>query len=287
MSRQLLVKLTVAVLAGIITSVSPMEAQGRAKGRTDRVRVAYTEPKNPEHRPLYEQLKKGRVLERIRTVMSSVRLPARLLLKTAGCDGVVNAWYQDRVVQVCYEYLAEAIRNAPQQAISDVTREAAILGATADVFLHEIAHALFDMLEIPILGREEDAADQVAAYIMLQLGAREARNLIAGTAYLYAIDVMQKSPRLKDFSDAHGVPAQRFFNLLCIAYGSNPKAYQDVVDKGLLPKGRAEGCEYEYAQLEHAFEALILPHIDRKRRDRVRAHIRATKWKELLPPAPK
>jgi hypothetical protein len=37
-----------------------------------------------------------------------------------------------------------------------------------------------------------------------------------------------------------------------------------VVEKGFLPEERAVGCQREYAQLAHAFETLIGPHIDRK-----------------------
>lgn len=284
MNPKAIFSLSFVAMAALTLSVTLADAQDRGKARTDRIRVAYVEPKNPEHAQLYEQMKASRVLERIRMLMSPVRLPARLLLKTEGCDGVVNAWYFEQAVTVCYEYLAEAIRNAPQKSIGEVTREGAILGAAADVFLHELAHALFDMLEIPIFGREEDAADQLAAYLMLQMGSQEARNLVAGTAYLYAVEVMQKSPRLKDFADAHGLPAQRFFNLLCMAYGSSPKTYQDIVDKGLLPKDRAEGCEDEYAQVEHAYQTLILPHVDRRLAAKVRARVRSGKWKELLSP---
>ena len=65
------------------------------------------------------------------------------------------------------------------------------------------------------------------------------------------------------FADEHGTPAQRFFNLLCIAYGADPKLFSDVVEKGFLPEDRAVGCKREYVQLSHAFETLIGPHIDR------------------------
>ncbi len=47
---------------------------------------------------------------------------------------------------------------------------------------------MFDLLQLPILGREEEAADQVSAFIMLQLGKEEARRLILGTAYAYRIE---------------------------------------------------------------------------------------------------
>jgi len=60
----------------------------------------------------------------------------------------------------------------------------AILGPFVDVFLHESGHAVFDLLKLPVLGREADAADLFSAYVMLQLGKEDARTLILGSAYL-------------------------------------------------------------------------------------------------------
>ena len=42
--------------------------------------------------------------------------------------------------------------------------------------------------------------------------------------------------------------------------------FADLVDKGHLPKERAEGCWAEHAQVGHAFVTLIRPHIDPSRR---------------------
>jgi len=48
-----------------------------------------------------------------------------------------------------------------------------------------------------------------------------------------------------------------------VLYGADPKLFSDVVKKEFLPEDRAVGCRDEYAQLSHAFESLIGPHIDR------------------------
>jgi hypothetical protein len=71
------------------------------------------------------------------------------------------------------------------------------------------------------------------------------------------------------FANAHGTPAQRMYNLLCIAYGADARLFADVVEKGYLPKDRAEDCEDEYGQVGRAFTRLIGPHIDRARAKRV------------------
>ena len=135
-----------------------------------------------------------------------------------------------------------------------------------DVFLHEAGHATFSSLQIPLFGRQEDAADQFSTYMMLRFDKAEARRLILGSAYQYKGDLASPTITVKqqNFADEHGTPAQRFFNLLCTAYGSDPKLFADVVAKGFLPEDRAVGCEREYIQLSHAFRTLIGPHIDGK-----------------------
>jgi hypothetical protein len=133
-----------------------------------------------------------------------------------------------------------------------------------DTCLHEFAHALFDMLQVPVLGREEDAADQVSAYIMLNLGKAEARRLIWGTSYAYKTEAETATapPAVKQFADAHGTPAQRLYNLLCIAYGADAQLFGDMVEEAHLPEERTENCKDEYRQVAHAYEKLIGPHID-------------------------
>ena len=113
-----------------------------------------------------------------------MRLPRALLLKVEGCDGESNAWYADDAVTVCYEYLEDILQNAPKETTpAGVTRSDAIVGPTLEVFLHEVGHAVFDYLSVPVLGREEDAADQFAAYVLLQFAESDARRLIYGVAY--------------------------------------------------------------------------------------------------------
>ena len=47
------------------------------------------------------------------------------------------------------------------------------------------------MLQLPVFGREEDAADQMAAYLYLQLDPAESRRLITGTVYAYTYEAIQ------------------------------------------------------------------------------------------------
>src|SRR5262249_1579898 len=118
----------------------------------------------------------------------------------------------------------------------------------------------------PLFGREEDAADQFSTYILLRFEKDEARRLILGSAYQYKGDLSAPTVTVtqQTFADEHGTPAQRFFNLLCMPYGADPKLFADVVEKKFLPEDRAIGCEREYQQVAQAFNTLIGPHIDKR-----------------------
>jgi len=246
-------------------SCAPVFAEKTPELQPKRVVIDYVAPPNPAHQHIYDVLKERRVLERFRDYLSPLRLPTKLTLKTDGCDGESNAWYEesDHTVTVCYEYLDEVLRNAPDvTTAAGVTPQDALVGPTIEVFLHEVAHAIFNLLKVPILGREEDAADQVADYLILHLDEDIAKQTVAGVGYMYANEMKSQTPGMQQFANVHGLPAQRFFNVLCMAYGRDPKAYAVVVEKGYLPESRAETCGDEYNQVDYAFKKLIAPYID-------------------------
>ena len=74
---------------------------------------------------------------------------------------------------------------------------------------------------------------------MLRFDKEEARRLILGSAYQYKGDLSAPTVTIaqQKFADEHGTPAQRFFNLLCMAYGADPKLFADVVEKRLPARG--------------------------------------------------
>jgi hypothetical protein len=235
--------------------------------RPNRVDVEYEAPKSSAHDTLYRLAQERRLLEKIRDLLAPLRLPTRLLLKARGCDGEVNAWYDDAVITVCYEFLDWVWQSVPEQTTqAGVAPIDALTGPVVQIIIHEAGHAAFDLLKIPIFGREEDDADQFSAYVILQAGKEEARRLIAGAAYQYKSGVQSENQTIatKRLADEHPTMGQRFFNILCLAYGADAELFKDIVANGYLPKERAEGCRDEYAQVAYAFKTLIGPYIDRK-----------------------
>jgi hypothetical protein len=244
--RLFLVSAVAFVGAFLVPDIAAAAQAGAAK--PNRIKIDYVAPKNPAHQVIYRKLKEIRALENLREFLSPFRLPRTLLVKTEGCDGESNAWYEDGAITICYEYIEEIWRTAPSETTADgITPVDALFGPVTDTALHEFGHAIFEIYKLPVFGREEDAADQVAAYIELQLGKDQARRLIGGVAYAYFTEAKAeaKTPKLERFANEHATPAQRLYNVMCIAYGADPKLFGDVVAKGHLPKERAEGCADE------------------------------------------
>ena len=113
-------------------------ANAAPKSKPNQVRYEYVSPKNPAHQSIHDQMKQGRALEHLQELLAPLRLPYPLTLKVAGCDGIINAWYNDEVITVCYELLANMLKNAPAQDLPvGISRADTVLGPVLDTFLRE------------------------------------------------------------------------------------------------------------------------------------------------------
>ena len=263
---RLVAGLAFALIPVVAVAQTPPPPATSDTAQSSRIKIDYVRPTNAAHKPLYDLLMKRGALERIQTILSPFKLPRDLTLRVKDC-GMVNAWYDNGVITVCYEYLDFIKKNTPKTTTrSDVSPEDALVGQTYFVFLHEAGHAMFDFFEVPVFGGEEDAADQFSTYLMLLLGQKEAFPLIMGATYTFQSFLRKPeiTSSIAAFSDIHGPPAQRYFNLICIAYGAQPDAFKEFVDKHYLPQSRAEDCAFEYSALAWAFSHLIEPNIDRE-----------------------
>jgi Putative metallopeptidase len=233
----------------------------------DRIEIAYFEPGASFFKPIYERLKQRQVLEQLKQFLSPLILPPGIVLRisTKEC-GTVNAWWSGRKdgLFLCYDLFDFAERVAPADVTPEgVTREGAIVSEFLETAFHELGHGMFDIYSIPVIGREEDAADQMAGFILSQFGTDVARRMLPAVAYNYQKDAEGgRQWSRTTFSNEHGHPLQRAYNYLCVAYGAFPETFQPLVDSGLLPKERAGNCGREVGQLRNAFIKTMLPHID-------------------------
>jgi len=278
-------KIAIAALSVVLSSTTLPAQTERAPHVTDQVRATLMRPKEARHQWIYDLLQQREVAGSIRSILSPIRLPRQLSIEIKGCDGSEDTFYNEGIVTLCYEYIELLQRHSPKTGTpGGVPRVDALLGAIVDTLLHEAGHGIFDFLEIPVLGREEDAADFFAAYTVLQLRPEDSLRLIEGAAYMFGSEAqtpLEKPFGTGAYAGEHALAPQRYFNYLCMAYGSNPNMFSNIAMDGGLPLNRFEACTEEFALLKRSFGRLISPSMDNDLWDKVRAELRFG-WSPML-----
>jgi len=286
------------ILIGLSIVAQPAMAELPRPREPIGIQILYKEPSEPSLKLIHERLAKRKILEQFKEFMAPLKLPRPLTVSLESCNGTVNAWYDKSSLKVtyCYELIGVIEQLvARSDVLPGFKREDALVGGFVQILLHETSHAVFHMLEIPIFGREEDAADALAEFTLLQFGPTAARRTLTGTAFIWrAIELLGRdhARTFEDFSDDHGTDAQRFYNALCIAYGSDlvegTKTFADFVQRKLLPSERQGHCAQEYLHAKNSFVKLILPHVDQAMMKTVQATdwLRPEDGTDILPPDP-
>ena len=133
-----------------------------------------------------------------------------------------------------------------------------MLGSGAFLLQHETGHALVHLLDLPITGREEDAVDNLATVILIEGEAHDA--LFAAITNFGALSAeMESGDHPLPVWNEHSLSAQRLFDVACLLYGSDPKAFADLVGPEGLPEERAQRCPGEYQQKQRAWDTLLAP----------------------------
>jgi hypothetical protein len=224
------------------------------------VEISYEEPTSPELRPIYEELKSLAVLQQLQLFMEPLHLPHPIKVRTAECGPDLEPYVPGGPITICYEVLDQVAKLVKLHSRDATYQQTLINGAFVQNALHNVSLGIFDVLGVPIWGREFDAADRLAALIMTQFG----EDVMAATVET-TTQIFQWSDRTwtgRDFASTNSPDAQRFYNYLCIAYGASPYDYDYLVRGGTLPKERAERCEEEYLQIKKAFDLRIMPYVD-------------------------
>jgi hypothetical protein len=266
----------VAVLAlSSVLDASRAVAQAPTDLQNPMVEIAYRTPSNANYRPIHDRVKKLQVLEELRMFLAPLRLPRKLTVQVDQCGAPTRPYKVGGPVTICYEMIEQIERVAAKA--SPNMQQVVIVGTFVQAVLHEVAEAILDLLQVPVWGRMEDAADRLAGFIMLQFGEAVARQTIIGTAVFF--EVSGKTWTGSQFADVNSPEAQRYFNYLCVAYGANPKIFEFLVKadddkKPILPQDRARRCRGEYEQIRKAFNLRIMPYVDP---DLV-IRVRAAKW---------
>jgi hypothetical protein len=236
------------------------KTSGDQKGDKGDFKVEHVAVKNPDYKNLDQQIKDEKLLEDAATQLNrNLKLPADVVLRTKDCNEI-NAFYDpnDISITICYELMDYFFALFKSTGKSDQESSEKMFEAIRFVFLHELGHALIDLYKLPITGNEEDAADRASAYICLEEIKGGERSVFAA-AEAFSLSAKGKSVGGREMADEHLLQEQRFYNFLCMIYGSNTSKYQNLVGGKYLPQERAVRCPSEYERTTQSWKELLKP----------------------------
>lgn len=223
-------------------------------------KVVYNPSKNATHEQYRKLFEQNRVFEEVAAGLNkTIRIPTSVDINTVDCN-TINAFYDpnNKRIIVCYELVSYFLGIFKGKAKNDTELGNAVLGALIFAFFHEAGHGLIHILDLAAVGREEDSVDQLATLILISAGDEGVAMALSGA---YWFQLQSEGGHKTPFWDEHAFDGQRFYNILCLIYGSDPKKYQKFVESGNLPKDRAARCSEEYAKINKAWEKLLQPHL--------------------------
>lgn len=223
--------------------------------------VEHLDVTNSRYNEIDRQIKEEKLLEKAADKLNrSLILPYDINLITKDC-GEVNAFYDagKHSVTVCYELMEHFYTVFRSDGLSEQKAYDKMFNAVRFAFLHEIGHALIDTYNLPITGNEEDAADRCSSFINLTELGEDGVNAVLAAADAFAIESKNTSSNKRNLADEHLLQEQRFYNSLCMIYGSNTTKYAYILDEQYLPKERAVKCPQEYERTVDSWSNLLAP----------------------------
>lgn len=143
---------------------------------------------------------------------------------------------------------------------TDIDEKTASMDVLAHTLIHEFAHAFIFMHEIPVLGREEDAADALATVLLVEY-FDNGQDIAISAADLFDLESEDRIElEAADFWGEHSLDSQRFYSTLCHVYGSDPVEFTGLPESLGFSEERAELCIEEFRSITSSWFALLQPY---------------------------
>jgi hypothetical protein len=165
------------------------------------------------------------------------------------------------------------VKDVPRAKLKATTEFTA--GNMLFVLLHETAHGLISDLGLPVLGREEDAADAFATVTMLHMKNEFTHRTLVNAAKSWMISA-RRSRDMGDpdvYYDVHGLEFQRAYNILCLMVGSDPEQFEDLANETNMPEDRQGTCQGDYSNASWSWDRALKPYLRAPEQERQKYQI--------------
>ncbi|MCJ7680765.1 MAG: DUF4344 domain-containing metallopeptidase [Candidatus Aminicenantes bacterium] len=219
-------------------------------------------PDNPDFQEIADFIEEGgRFRELIDHLNENFALPSDITIIFTEGDG---PYFDPENLEIImnYDFLSMLVSLLIENdyAETDEELEVALLDITEFIFYHEVGHALIHILDIPVVGKEEDAVDSLSALI-ITIALEEPDILITAADFWWMMSEQNDEFDDADFWDEHSLDIQRFYSIICWVYGSDPDKYADLIREEGFDEDRADRCIDEFQKLNDSWMTLLSPYL--------------------------
>jgi Putative metallopeptidase len=147
-----------------------------------------------------------------------------------------------------------------QQARQDMAEF--VVGNMLFVLLHEMAHVHVTEMGLPVLGREEDAADAYATLALLKMASEFSHGVLiqAAKGWFLSAERDERQGNRLAFHDEHGLDRQRAYQIVCLMVGSDPEKFGELADLVKMPDERQGTCQGDYSNASYSWDLVLKSH---------------------------
>ena len=124
---------------------------------------------------------------------------------------------------------------------------------------HEVAHLLIDRLQLPVLGREEDAADSMATWMLLQKNTPDANRALedAAEGWFLTGDSFDNRWTDDDFASGYSPDRQRAMQIICLIVGADGAAFRPIANHYMISADRQRSRHFDYNLIDRSMKTLL------------------------------
>jgi hypothetical protein len=138
-----------------------------------------------------------------------------------------------------------------------------VTGNVLFVLGHETGHALISEFGLPVLGREEDAADALASIVAIKMARSFADRVVVNAARGWFLsDQRDRGEGVPTaFYDEHGIDVQRAYNIVCLLVGGQPEKFAGLAKEVKLPEERQGTCRDDFNNASYSWDLVLTPYL--------------------------
>ena len=236
------------------TKQKSKEIQNKQSPKVGKFQLVYDS--NTQYKDYEQYFQQTKVFEKVVNDLNNhnLNLPVDIPIIFGDC-GSENAFYSpsEQIIGMCYE-LFDSITElfaSPSATEADIINNTMLTWIF--ILYHEAGHALTDILDLAVTGKEEDAVDDFASILLLNSDNPNADKIILNSSVFF-LDT-EDGP----YWDEHSFGKQRYYNIVCLLYGKDPQKYAYIPAQVGLG-GRTDRCPNEYKQKSSSWSRLLAPH---------------------------